>query len=164
MNEPPDQASALTLVAILRGIRPGEVESIGEALIDAGLRTIEVPLNSPAPFESIRRLSTRFAEQAIIGAGTVLEQADVARVADAGGQIIVMPHCDLSMIGAAKAAGLACMPGVATPSEAFAALAAGAERTQGVSGRGHCPRGHQGLARRATAGHRNFSGWRHHAS
>lgn len=118
--------AALPLVAILRGVEPGEVEQIGEALIECGFRTIEVPLNSPDPFDSIERLVRRFGEDAVIGAGTVLHVDDVHRVAEAGGRLIVMPHSDPAVIGAARQQGLACMPGVATPSEAFAALAAGA--------------------------------------
>lgn len=117
----------LPLIAILRGVRPEEVESIGTALVDAGFRIIEVPLNSPDPFTSIRRLADRFADRAVIGAGTVLEVGQVGRLADAGGRLVVMPHGDVSVIAAAKIAGMACLPGVATPTEAFAALRAGAD-------------------------------------
>jgi 2-dehydro-3-deoxyphosphogalactonate aldolase len=115
------------LVAILRGIRPDEAVEVGEALTGAGFAIIEVPLNSPAAFDSIGRFSTGFGSKALIGAGTVLDPADVQRVKDAGGRVIVMPHGDPTVIKAAKAAGLLCIPGVATPSEAFAALAAGAD-------------------------------------
>ena len=115
------------LVAILRGIRPDEAETVGEALIGAGFAIIEVPLNSPAAFDSIGRLSASLGAKALIGAGTVLDPADVARVKDAGGRLIVMPHGDPVVIKAAKAAGMLCIPGVATPTEAFAALAAGAD-------------------------------------
>jgi 2-dehydro-3-deoxyphosphogalactonate aldolase len=115
------------LVAILRGIRPDEAVEVGEALTGAGFAIIEVPLNSPAAFDSIGRFSTGFGSKALIGAGTVLDPADVQRVKDAGGRVIVMPHGDPTVIRAAKAAGLLCIPGVATPSEAFAALAAGAD-------------------------------------
>ena len=117
----------LPLVAILRGLRPEEAESVGAALVEAGFRLLEVPLNSPEPFASIRRLADRFGPGAMVGAGTVLDAADVARLADAGGSLVVMPHCDPAVIAAAKAAGMACLPGVATPTEAFAALRAGAD-------------------------------------
>lgn len=117
----------LPLVAILRGLAPEEAEAIGEALVEAGFRLIEVPLNSPEPFTSIERLARRFGEAAVIGAGTVLEPAAVARLEAAGGSLVVMPHADPAVITAAKAMGLACLPGIATPTEAFAALAAGAD-------------------------------------
>lgn len=119
--------SACPLVAILRGITPGECEAVGAALVGEGFRLIEVPLNSPDPIESIRIFAERFGEQALIGAGTVMSPEAVAQVADAGGRIIVMPHSDPAVIRAAKARGLICLPGVATPTEAFAALAAGAD-------------------------------------
>ena len=115
------------IVAILRGVRPDEVEGIGDALIEASVTVIEVPLNSPQPFESIRRLAARHAHHALIGAGTVLEAADVARVKEAGGQLIVAPNFNADVVSAAKAAGIAALPGVMTPSEGFAALEAGAD-------------------------------------
>lgn len=115
------------MIAILRGVRPGEVAAIGVALYAAGFRVIEVPLNSPQPFESIRILRTALAADCVVGAGTVLTLALVDEVKNAGGEIIVMPHSDAAVIGAAKQAGLACAPGVATVTEAFAALAAGAD-------------------------------------
>jgi len=121
-----DHMAALPLVAILRGIRPDEAEDIGDVLVDAGFRLIEVPLNSPDPFTSIARLVEKFGDRATIGAGTVMTPADVIQVASAGGRLIVMPHSDPVVIGAAVAQDLVCMPGVATPTEAFAALAAGA--------------------------------------
>jgi 2-dehydro-3-deoxyphosphogalactonate aldolase len=114
------------LIAILRGVRPEEVEEIGDALIAAGIRIIEVPLNSPNPLESIGRLALCFGDQALIGAGTVLQPEDVARVAAAGGLIIVSPGFDAAVVRATVAAGLVSAPGFFTPSEAFAALAAGA--------------------------------------
>jgi len=114
------------LVAILRGVRPGEVEGIGAALIGAGVRIIEVPLNSPDPLGSIARLARRFGEEALIGAGTVLDPADVPRVADAGGRLIVSPGTDPQVIAATVEAGLVSAPGYFTPSEAFAAIRAGA--------------------------------------
>lgn len=115
------------LVAIIRGVHPGEVVAIGGALIDAGFSIVEVPLNSPEPLRSIRLLADHFGNRALIGAGTVMSPADVASVRDAGGRIIVMPHADAAVIRAAKVQGLACVPGVATPTEAFAAMAAGAD-------------------------------------
>lgn len=119
--------AACPLVAILRGIRPEEAADIGQALYQAGFRLIEVPLNSPQPLDSIRAMRKALPADAEIGAGTVLEVEAVARVADAGGRLIVMPHSDAAVIEAAKAAGLACTPGVATPTEAFAALRCGAD-------------------------------------
>ncbi len=115
------------LVAILRGVRPHEVLAIGEALYEAGFRVIEVPLNSPQPFDSIRSLRSHLPPDCLIGAGTVLEPAQVAQVQAAGGQVIVMPHSDPKVLRAASAAGLYLAPGVATPTEAFAALAEGAD-------------------------------------
>jgi 2-dehydro-3-deoxyphosphogalactonate aldolase len=115
------------IVAILRGVKPDEIDGIGDALIEAGLTVIEVPLNSPQPFESIRRLSARHGHHALVGAGTVLENADVARVKEAGGKLVVAPNFDADVVRAAKAAGLVALPGVMTPSEGFAALKAGAD-------------------------------------
>ena len=115
------------LVAILRGLRPEEAVPIGEELLAAGFRILEVPLNSPDPFTSIARLAEALGDRALIGAGTVLSEGDVARLAAAGGRLCVMPHGDVAIIRAAKARGLVCLPGVATPTEAFAALAAGAD-------------------------------------
>ncbi|TAL73272.1 MAG: 2-dehydro-3-deoxy-6-phosphogalactonate aldolase [Rhodanobacter sp.] len=118
---------ALPLVAILRGIAPDEAVPVGEALLAAGFRLIEVPLNSPAPLDSIARLHAALGTRALVGAGTVMTADAVAEVAAAGGRLIVMPHSDGAVIRAAKAAGMVCTPGVATPTEAFAALAAGAD-------------------------------------
>ena len=114
------------LVAILRGVTPGEADAIAAAIFDAGIRIIEVPLNSPDPFASIARLAARFGEAALIGAGTVLDPADVARVRDSGGRLIVSPNTFPPVIEATAAAGLVSLPGYFTPSEAFAALRAGA--------------------------------------
>lgn len=114
------------LIAILRGVRPEEVVDIGESLVDAGFGLIEVPLNSPAPLDSIARLARALASRAVIGAGTVLRTMDVSAVQNAGGTMIVAPNTNIAVIEAAVRAGLVCVPGVATPSEAFAALDAGA--------------------------------------
>src|SRR6478735_7396967 len=118
---------ALPLVAILRGLRPEEALGIGEALLEAGFRILEVPLNSPEPFESIRLLAGAVGNRAVVGAGTVTDMEQVARLREAGGRLVVMPHTNPEVIKAAKAAGMACLPGVATPSEAFTALRAGAD-------------------------------------
>ena len=115
------------LIAVLRGIRPDEVAAIGMTLYEAGFRVIEVPLNSPQPYESIRILRATLAADCVVGAGTVLSTAQVAEVKSAGGEIIVMPHSDVKVIAAAKQAAMVCAPGVATLTEAFAALAAGAD-------------------------------------
>lgn len=118
---------SLPLVAILRGITPEEAEPVGEALASAGFRVLEVPLNSPRPMESIRRLVDSLGPDYLIGAGTVMTPRAVDEVAAAGGRLIVMPHADSIVIRAAKAAEMICVPGVATPTEAFAAIAAGAD-------------------------------------
>nr|WP_314571195.1 2-dehydro-3-deoxy-6-phosphogalactonate aldolase [uncultured Pseudomonas sp.] len=115
------------LIAILRGLRPEESVAIGEVLYDAGFRIIEVPLNSPQPFDSIRLLRNSLPADCLIGAGTVLSAEQVQQVKAAGGQLIVMPHSDPVVLKAAKEAELYLAPGVVTPTEAFAALAAGAD-------------------------------------
>ena len=117
----------LPLVAILRGLTPAEAPEILRALVGEGFALIEVPLNSPEPLGSIRAMRDIAPPGVLIGAGTVLSAAEVADVAEAGGVLIVTPNCDTAIIGAAKARGLIALPGVATPSEAFAALAAGAD-------------------------------------
>ncbi|GFM89638.1 2-dehydro-3-deoxy-6-phosphogalactonate aldolase [Pseudomonas cichorii] len=115
------------LVAILRGLRPEEAPAIGEVLYQAGFRVIEVPLNSPQPYDSITLLRQYLPADCLVGAGTVLTPEQVDQVKEAGGQVIVMPHSDPKVLHAAKAAGLFLSPGVATPTEAFAALAEGAD-------------------------------------
>ena len=115
------------LVAILRGVTPDEVVAVGEALVAAGIVVIEVPLNSPEPIESIRRLAARFGDAALVGAGTVIDPADCARIAAAGGRLVVTPHADPLVVKAAKAAGMLAVPGFLTPGEAFALLRAGAD-------------------------------------
>lgn len=117
----------LPLVAILRGVKPEEVEAIADAVYAEGFRVIEVPLNSPDALDSIARLARRMPADAVVGAGTVLSVQAVADVQAAGGRVIVMPHADVEVIRAAKARGLFCVPGAATPTEAFAAVNAGAD-------------------------------------
>ena len=117
----------LPLVAILRGLSTDQAVAVGGALVDAGFRIIEVPLNSPDPLRCISVLAEEFGDQALIGAGTVLSADDIRAVVDAGGRLIVSPHFDPGVIGASKAHEVASIPGVATPTEAFAALAAGAD-------------------------------------
>jgi len=114
------------LVAIIRGVRPDEAEAIGEAIYEGGIRIIEVPMNSPEPLKSIELLATSFGERALVGAGTVVDPVDVARVRDAGGRLIVAPNTDVGVISAAASADMVSNPGYFTPSEAFAALEAGA--------------------------------------
>ncbi len=119
--------AARPLVAILRGITPSEAVDVGRALHAAGIGVIEVPLNSPEPLESIRRLAEALAGQAVIGAGTVLREDEVNAVADAGAELVLSPNFHPPVVRRAKALGLYAMPGVATPSEGFDALAAGAD-------------------------------------
>lgn len=114
------------LVAIIRGVAPEEVEAVGETLYAAGIRIIEVPLNSPDPLNSIGRLAQRLGDRAIVGAGTVLQPEQVAQVQEAGGQLIVSPNTYTPVIEATAAAGMISSPGYFTPSEAFEALRAGA--------------------------------------
>lgn len=122
-----DEAFAkLPLVAILRGVRGHEVEAIGEALVDAGFTLIEVPMNSPEPLDSIARLARRMGDRAVVGAGTVLSAQVVDQVQAAGGALVISPNMNPAVIARAAAAGLPALPGIATPTEAFAALEAGA--------------------------------------
>lgn len=118
--------AACPLVAIIRGVTPDEAEEIGEAILDAGIRIIEVPLNSPDPLKSIERLAKRISDRALIGAGTVLTTGQVHDVKQAGGMLIVSPNTDTDVVAATAAAGMVSCPGFFTPSEAFAALNAGA--------------------------------------
>jgi len=118
--------AACPLIAILRGVRPDEVVAIGEELVAAGFTLIEVPMNSPDPLDSVARLAATFGDRAMIGAGTVLTVDQVAAMRDAGGRMVISPNANIDVIRASAAAGLVSLPGIATPSEAFAALGAGA--------------------------------------
>ena len=115
------------IIAILRGVRPCEVVEIAGTLLGCGITKIEVPLNSPDPFESIAAIVQEFDDQALIGAGTVLTVSDVQRTCDVGGKFVVSPNCDPEVIAATKTAGLLSYPGVMTPSECFLALQLGAD-------------------------------------
>lgn len=117
----------LPLVAILRGLRPEEAVDVGQALVGAGFSCLEVPLNSPEPLDSIRRLRDALDGRAVVGAGTVLTPQAVQDVADAGGQLVISPNADPRVIERTKALGLFSMPGFFTPTEAFSALEAGAD-------------------------------------
>jgi len=117
----------LPLVAILRGVTPTRIEGVARALFDAGMRAIEVPLNSPEPFKSIEILAKAFGDRCLTGAGTVLTAGDVDRVVDAGGELLVTPNTNGAVIARGVEKGLTVMPGFFTPSEGFAAIAAGAK-------------------------------------
>ena len=114
------------IIAILRGLQPHEAVGVGEALVAAGIRIIEVPLNSPEPFTSIARLVERFGKAAVIGAGTVRRVDEVEQLARIGAGLVLSPHCDPELIRGTVAAGMVSIPGILTPTEAFAALDAGA--------------------------------------
>lgn len=122
-----DWLARCPLVAILRGVKPDEAVPIGEALVASGIPVIEVPLNSPEPIESICRLAAALGDRALVGAGTVLDPADCARIAAVGGRLVVTPHADPEVVCAAKAASMVAVPGFLTPAEAFALLKAGAD-------------------------------------
>lgn len=120
------RARRIPLVAILRGLLPAEAQAVGEALIESGFRTLEVPLNRPGALECIATLARTLPADAIVGGGTMLTVADVEAVHAAGGRLMVSPNCDVAVIRRAVELGMLCAPGVATPTEAFAALQAGA--------------------------------------
>lgn len=122
-----DYLTNLPLIAILRGLRPETAEAIGLTLVEAGFRIIEVPLNSPEPFRSIEILARTMPDDVLVGAGTVLDPQQVDGVRDVGGKLVVMPHADTDVIRRVKEHRMICTPGVATPTEAFGALKAGAD-------------------------------------
>ena len=122
-----ESLDALPLIAILRGLKPDEAVEVGEAIVAAGFRCLEVPLNSPEPLDSIRRLRQALDGRALVGAGTVLNVAAAHEVAEAGGQLIISPNTNVDVIRETKTLGLLSLPGFFTPSEAFAALDAGAD-------------------------------------
>ena len=119
--------SEMPLIAILRGVKPEEAPQVAKVLIDAGFRIIEVPLNSPSPIESIRRMVHELGDQALFGAGTVTDPLSIAEIKAAGGRVIVSPHLNVDIVNLTKKSELFSIPGIATPSEAFTALAAGAD-------------------------------------
>ena len=123
----PEYFESAPFLAILRGVSPDEVLPLADALVEAGVRAIEVPLNSPRPFDSISRLAETYGASVLVGAGTVLSKDDVGRVRDAGGRLIVSPNCDAQVIRETCQQHMLSLPGVFTPTEAFAALAAGAQ-------------------------------------
>ncbi|MBB4860799.1 2-dehydro-3-deoxyphosphogalactonate aldolase [Novosphingobium chloroacetimidivorans] len=118
--------AACPLVAVLRGVTPAEIDGVGDALVAAGMTILEVPLNSPDPYDSIAKLAERHGHHALIGAGTVVTPEDVARVRQAGGHLVVSPNTDVDVIRATVGAGMVSLPGYYTPSEGFEALQAGA--------------------------------------
>ena len=117
----------LPLIAILRGIKPEEATPVAKVLIDAGFRIIEVPLNSPNPIESIRRMVHELGDQALFGAGTVTDPDSIAAIKAAGGRVIISPNLNVDVVSLTKSSELISIPGIATPSEAFTAIAAGAD-------------------------------------
>ena len=119
--------NAMPLIAVLRGIEPNQAYNVGEVLVESGIKIIEVTINSPEPLESIRILAKAFGDYSIIGAGTVLTPDVALGVAEVGGRLVVMPHSDISVIKAGKSGNCYVFPGVATPTEAFASLNAGAD-------------------------------------
>jgi 2-dehydro-3-deoxyphosphogalactonate aldolase len=122
-----DVINTMPLIAVLRHIKPEEANGIGQALVDSGFTCLEVPMNSPNPCDSIAKLAEAFGDQALVGAGTVIQVEDVQKIKDAGGEIIIMPHSDVRVIEESKRLGLCCVPGISTPTEAYAAIHAGAD-------------------------------------
>lgn len=133
------------VLAVLRGVTPEEAPAVGDALIEAGLTILEVTLDSPSPFESLRRLADRYGDRALIAAGTVLKADQAAAAAAAGAQMIVAPNFAPAVVAATRAAGVISCPGVMTPSEAFAALDAGADALKLFPGDALAPKAVKGL-------------------
>ena len=146
----PGSERQLQLTAILRGIRPHEIIDVAAALLERGVHAIEVPLNSPEPLDSIQRLAAAFGERCLCGAGTVLQVAQVDQVHAAGGRLLVAPNTDPAVIARALALGVVPMPGVASATEAFAAIAAGARELKLFPASSYGP-GHLRAARGASA-------------
>jgi 2-dehydro-3-deoxyphosphogalactonate aldolase len=128
------------LIAIIRGVTPGEAVEIAHALFEGGIRIVEVPLNSPDPLASISAIANSLGDSALVGAGTVLTPDDVRRVSDSGGGIVVSPNMNPAVIRATVEAGMVSSPGIFTPSEAFAALDAGAHTLKLFPAEGASPR------------------------
>ncbi|MEO8040155.1 MAG: 2-dehydro-3-deoxy-6-phosphogalactonate aldolase [Betaproteobacteria bacterium] len=128
------------LVAILRGVRPEEVVDVASAIENAGIRIVEVPMNSPDAFSSIALLTGRFADKLLIGGGTVMDSTQIARIADAGGKLVVSPNADAAVVEAARKKGMIALPGFATPTEAFAMIAAGADGLKLFPAEAHPPK------------------------
>jgi 2-dehydro-3-deoxyphosphogalactonate aldolase len=157
------------IIAILRGVKPEEVLAIADAILQAGIEKIEVPLNSPSPLISIEALAKAYGADALIGAGTVLTSQEVTQVDQAGGRLVVSPNCDVEVISAAVAAGLQSWPGIFTPSEALTALKAGATGLKLFPGDMAQPRGLKAMRAILPAGTQvyavggaqpdNFSDW-----
>lgn len=154
--------AALPLVAILRGLAPDDAVAICRALYDAGFRCLEIPLNSPQPFDSIARVRADLPADALVGAGTVTTTEAVARLAEIGAELVVMPHADTEVIGAAKAAGLISVPGVATPTRGLCGAGGGGRCAEDLPGGTGGATGDQGDARGAAQGHAAVAGGRHH--
>ena len=151
------------LVAILRGVTPDEADSIAAVIVEAGFGAIEVPLNSPDPLASIEIIARLFGDKILVGAGTVLEPHEVDDVARAGGRLVVAPNADRAVIERALKLGLLAAPGVATPTEAFAALRAGASGIEALSRRSDSARGRAGVAVSPAEGDCALSGRGNHA-
>jgi 2-dehydro-3-deoxyphosphogalactonate aldolase len=124
----------MPLIAILRGVKPEESIKITESLVSAGICIIEVPLNSPNPYDSIRLIAERYGDRILVGAGTVLTSEQVTQVSDVGGRLVVSPIKSIGVITKAKSLNMSCVPGAATPTEAFAALEAGADAIKAFPG------------------------------
>lgn len=122
-----DAVAAMPVIAILRGIAPDEAVAVGEALVEAGILVLEVPLNSPAPLASIAQLADALSGRAVVGAGTVLSARSVDEVADAGAALVVSPNVDAGVVRRTLARGMVSLPGVRTPTEMFTAIDAGAK-------------------------------------